>query len=165
MKRWYRKLLPAPTLTLVLTATWLLLNQSASLGQLLLGLLLGVSIALLTDAVSGPRPTLRRPWVAARLALIVLWDIVVSNIAVPRLIVGPERDIRPGFVWFALTLREPHAIVALAGIITMTPGTLSAELSPDQRHLLVHAFNIDDEATLLQSIHTRYELPLLEIFE
>ena len=88
MKRWYRKLLPAPTLTLVLTAAWLLLNQSASLGQLLLGLLLGVFIALLTDAVSGPRPTLRRPWVAARLALIVLWDIVVSNIAVARLIVG-----------------------------------------------------------------------------
>jgi len=165
MKRWYRKLLPAPTLTLVLTAAWLLLNQSASLGQLLLGLLLGVFIALLTDAVSGPRPTLRRPWVAARLALIVLWDIVVSNIVVARLIVGPERNIRPGFVWFPLTLREPHAIVALAGIITMTPGTLSAELSPDQRHLLVHAFNIDDEAALLQSIHTRYELPLLEIFE
>jgi len=165
MKRWVRKLLPAPALTLVLTAIWLLLNQSASLGQLLLGVLLGVAIALFTDSVSGPRPTLRRPGVAARLALIVFWDIVLSNIAVARLILGSERLIRPGFVWFPLTLRDPHAIVALAGIITMTPGTLSAELSPDQRHLLVHAFDVDDEAALLHSIHTRYELALLEIFE
>jgi multicomponent K+:H+ antiporter subunit E len=47
----------------------------------------------------------------------------------------------------------------------MTPGTLSAELSPDGRHLLVHAFNVDDEAALVAQIKARYEAPLQEIFE
>ena len=55
-------------------------------------------------------------------------------------------------------------IVALAGIITMTPGTLSAELSPDHRHLLIHAFNVDDEAALIATIQSRYDAPLMEIF-
>ena len=57
-----------------------------------------------------------------------------------------------------------NGIVLLAGIITMTPGTLSADLSADRRHLLVHAFNITDEAELIASIKTRYEAPLMEIF-
>ncbi|MFY7941343.1 MAG: Na+/H+ antiporter subunit E, partial [Burkholderiaceae bacterium] len=70
----------------------------------------------------------------------------------------------PAFVWVPLTITDPHGIVALAGIITMTPGTLSADLSADRRHLLVHAFNVDDEAALIAAIKTRYEEPLLEIF-
>jgi multicomponent K+:H+ antiporter subunit E len=94
----------------------------------------------------------------------VLKDIVTSNIDVARLILGRESAIQPRFVWVPLTITDPHGIVALAGIITMTPGTLSAELAPDRSHLLVHAFNVDDEAALIASIKTRYELPLMEIF-
>ena len=99
-----------------------------------------------------------------RLGLVVLWDIVLSNIEVARRILGPEEAIRPAFVWMPLELTDPHAIVSLAGIITMTPGTLSAELSPDRRHLLVHAFNVDDEPALIAQIKARYESPLKEIF-
>jgi len=100
-----------------------------------------------------------------KLGLVVLWDIVLSNIEVARRILGPEDAIKPAFVWVPLDLTDPHAIVSLAGIITMTPGTLSAELSPDRLHLLVHAFNVDDEAALIAQIKARYEAPLKEIFE
>jgi hypothetical protein len=62
-----------------------------------------------------------------------------------------------------LDIADPHAILSLAGIITMTPGTLSAELSPDRRYLLVHAFNVDDEAALIAQIKSRYEAPLKEM--
>jgi multicomponent K+:H+ antiporter subunit E len=58
--------------------------------------------------------------------------------------------------------------VALAGIITMTPGTLSSDLSPDRKHLLVHALHCPDEAAeaaLVADIKARYEAPLMEIFE
>jgi len=95
----------------------------------------------------------------------VLWDIVVSNIEVARRILGPEARIQPRFVWLPLTLTDPHGIVTLASIITMTPGTLSSELTEDRRHLLIHAFNVHDETALIADIKARYETPLIDIFE
>lgn len=159
-----RRWLPAPLMSAMLALIWPVLNQSWSLGQILLGLLLAWAIPWLLEPLRGERPRLRRPGVVARLGLIVLKDIVTSNLDVARLILGRESAIQPRFVWVPLDITDPHGIVALAGIITMTPGTLSAELAPDRSHLLVHAFNVDDEAALIASIKTRYELPLMEIF-
>jgi len=95
----------------------------------------------------------------------VLRDIVVSSIEVAWRVLGPSSRIRPGFVWVPLAIRDPHGISALAGIITMTPGTLSADLSDDRSHLLVHALDLGDAQALVASIKSRYEAPLIEIFE
>lgn len=160
-----RRLLPAPGLSAVLALLWPVLNQSWSLGQLLLGAALAVVVPLYTEALGTGRPALRRPVLALRLAGRVLLDIVSSNLTVAGLILGPAARVRPAFVWLPLRITEPHGIVTLAGIITMTPGTLSADLSPDRRHLLIHALNVDDEVALVADIQARYEAPLIEIFE
>ena len=160
-----KRLLPAPLLSATLFVVWLLLNNTLDPAHIVLGALLAVAVPRFTDRLRPERPRIRRPLVIARLALTVLWDIVLSNIEVARRILGPEAAIRPGFVWMPLDLTDPHAIVSLAGIITMTPGTLSAELSADRRYLLVHAFNIDDETALIAQMKSRYEAPLKEIFE
>lgn len=159
------RLLPAPALSAVLWVSWLMLNESASAGHVLLGLALAVAIPWFTERFRPDRPRLRGLGAATRLALVVLGDIVKSNIVVARQVLGPESRIRPAFVWVPLDIRDPHGIVALAGIITLTPGTLSSELSDDRRHLLVHAFDVDDEQALVADIKQRYETPLREIFE
>lgn len=159
------KLVPAPRLSLVLFVSWLLLNNTVDPAHLLLAALLALAIPWFTEPLLPEKPRLRRWGTAAQLALVVLWDIVLSNIEIARLILGPESAIRPRFVWVPLALRDPHGIVTLAGIITMTPGTLSSDLSEDRRWLLVHAFNVDDEAALVATIKRRYEAPLREIFE
>jgi multicomponent K+:H+ antiporter subunit E len=156
---------PAPLLSATLFAVWLLLNNTLDPAQLVLGAALAIVVPWFTEALRPERPRIRKPLLIVRLGLVVLWDIVLSNIEVARRILGPEEAIRPAFVWMPLELTDPHAIVSLAGIITMTPGTLSAELSPDRRHLLVHAFNVDDEAALIAQMKARYEAPLKEIFE
>ena len=156
---------PAPLLSATLFAVWLLLNNTLDPAHLVLGAALAIFVPRFTEGLRPQRPRIRRPLVVVRLGLVVLWDIVLSNIEVARRILGPEAAIRPAFVWVPLDLTDPHAIVSLAGIITMTPGTLSAELSPDGRHLLVHAFNVDDEAALIAQLKARYEAPLKEIFE
>jgi multicomponent K+:H+ antiporter subunit E len=161
VKRW----LPAPLLSALLLVVWLLLNNTLDPAQIVLGALLAIVVPRFTDRLRPERPRIRKPLVIARLGLVVLWDIVLSNIEVARRILGPEEAIKPAFVWMPLELTDPHAIVSLAGIITMTPGTLSAELSPDRRHLLVHAFNVDDESALIAQMKARYEAPLKEIFE
>jgi multicomponent K+:H+ antiporter subunit E len=161
VKRW----LPAPLLSATLFVVWLLLNNTLDPAHIVLAAALAVLVPRFTEPLRPERPRVRRPLVVARLGLVVLWDIVLSNIEVARRILGPEAAIRPAFVWVPLDLTDPHAVVSLAGIITMTPGTLSAELSTDGRHLLVHAFNVDDEAALVAQIKARYEAPLKEIFE
>jgi multicomponent K+:H+ antiporter subunit E len=160
-----KRLLPAPLLSALLFVVWLLLAQTLDPAHILLAALLAVVVPRFTERLRPERPRIRRPLVIARLAGAVLWDIVLSNIEVARRILGPESAITPRFVWVPLELTDPHAILSLAGIITMTPGTLSAELSPDRRHLLVHAFNVDDEAALVAQIKARYETPLKEIYE
>ena len=159
------RLLPAPILSAVLFVAWPVMNVSFSLGHLLLGALLAVVIPWFTEALRPERVRLRAPATIVRLGLVVLHDIVMSNIDVAKRILGSESKISPAFVWVPLDITDPHGIVALAGIITMTPGTLSADLADDRRHLLVHAFHLDDEAALIESIKTRYEAPLREIFE
>lgn len=159
------RLVPAPLLSLVLFVAWLLLNNTVDAAHVLLAAVLALAIPWLTAPLWPQRPRIRRWGAAVSLALVVLWDIVVANIELARRILGPESAIRPRFVWVPLSIRDPHGIVALAGIITMTPGTLSSDLSDDRRWLLIHAFDVDDEAALVATIKRRYEAPLREIFE
>lgn len=162
------RLWPSPVLSALLFAAWPMLNASLSPGHLAIAALLAWAIPMLTARFQPDRPRLAAWGTAARLAGRVLLDIVVSNVEVARRVLGPEAAIRPRFVWVPLTLRDPHGIVALAGIITLTPGTLSSELSDDRRFLLVHALHCPDdaaEAAMVATIHARYEAPLMEIFE
>lgn len=159
-----RRLLPSPPLSVALLLVWLLLNGTLAPGQVLLGALLALALPRLTVRLRPERVRLRRPLRAARLLVVVLVDIVLANIEVARRILGPESVLQPRFVWLPLDIRDPYGIAALAGIITLTPGTVSSDLSADRRYLLVHAFNCDDPAALAASIKQRYERPLMEIF-
>jgi len=162
------RLMRTPLLSLALFIAWLMLNESASAGQMLLGATLALAIPRLTAHLWPDKPHPRRLGAMWRLAGRVLIDIVRSNIAVARLILGRESEIQPRFVWVPLALSDPYGIAALASIVTMTPGTLSADISDDRRYLLVHAFDVDDDAAqaaLIADIKSRYELPLQLIFE
>jgi len=160
-----KRLLPAPLLSAALLLCWLMLNQSASAGNWLLGGALALAVPWFTERLRPDKPRLKAWSAVLRLGGVVLKDIVLSNVEVARRVLGPESVLSPGWVWVPLDIRDPHAIVALAGIITLTPGTLSAELSEDRRHLLVHAFNLGDAQALVADIKARYETPLREIFE
>jgi len=160
-----KRLLPAPVLSAALLAAWLLLNNTIAVGHLLLGSALAFALPLVTARFIGPRPRVRRPGTIVRLGLVVLRDIIVSNVEVARRVLGPESAIHPAFIRVPLALTDPHAIAALGGIITMTPGTLTCAVAADRSHLLVHALHVTDEATLVADIKARYEAPLKEIFE
>lgn len=159
-----RRLVPAPLLSAALWLAWLMLNGSLAPGHLLLGGALAVALPLALARWTQPRPRLRRPAVVLRLVLTVLHDIVVSNVQVARLVLGPEERLRPGYVRVPLDLVDAYAIATLAGIITMTPGTLSCAVAQDRSYLLVHALDLADPAGLAADIKARYERPLLEIF-
>jgi multicomponent K+:H+ antiporter subunit E len=159
-----KRLLPSPLVSATVLLLWLLLNNTVAPGQLLMGAVLAVVLPLITVRLRPEQPRIRRPMTIVRLGLTVLHDIVVANLQVAVRILGPERRLSPRFIWLPLDIRDPHGIAALAGIITMTPGTLSSDLTPDHRYLLVHALDARDPAAVCEEIKRRYESPLMEIF-
>ncbi|WP_367380581.1 Na+/H+ antiporter subunit E [Stenotrophomonas cyclobalanopsidis] len=159
-----RRLFPSPPLSVMVVAFWLLMSDSFTLGQLLLGLLLGVVVPLFAarlDREFARIGTLRQ---VPKLLVVTLWDILMSNIRVAIQVLGPERNIHPGFIWLPLDIANIHGIAALTSMITLTPGTVSAALSDDRKFLLVHVLHLDDPQALIDTIKRRYEAPLMEIF-
>jgi multicomponent K+:H+ antiporter subunit E len=161
------RLLPTPLTSAALLLAWLMLNESASPGQWLSGALLALAIPGMLRPLRPARSPLRSWMALMRLVMIVLWDTVLSNLDVARRVLGPDAAIQPRFVWVPIDLRDPLAIVLLGGIVTTTPGTISAELSDDRRWLLVHALHAPDDtavAAIAAGIKVRYEAPLLKVF-
>jgi multicomponent K+:H+ antiporter subunit E len=158
-----RALIPHPVSSLAIAVLWLLLNGLSN-GQLVLAVLFALALPRLLPAPAIPSPRLAAPVVAAKLVLVVLYDIVKANLEVAVRILGPESRIRPTFVWVPLDIASPQGIAMFASIITMTPGTLSCEVTEDRRWLLVHAFHADDAAAVVADVKSRYEAPLREIF-
>lgn len=157
--------LPHPLLTPLLAGVWLLLNNSLSPGHVLLGLLLGWLIPLFTLRFWPDTVRIRRPRVLARFLGVVAWDIFVANLAVARLILAGPRSLRPVLVDVPLDLETDLAISLLANTVCLTPGTVSAQLSPDRRVLWVHALDASDPEAVRDEIKRRYEAPLKEVFE
>jgi len=161
----FRTLIPHPLLTLLIVAVWILLN-GVSWGAAMLGLFLGILVPRLTSAFWPDRPVVSSPLTIIEYALVVLWDIVVANFQVAYLILFRRGDdLHSQFVTVPLDLKSPEAITALAGTITMTPGTVSASLSADGRALLVHCLETDDPEKTVSEIKSRYESRLQRIFE
>ena len=159
------RLLPFAIVSASLLILWLLLNQTFSPGHILLGaavaLVGGWTLALLELPKAHPR----RLGAMFRLATSVLIDIARSNIAVARIILGPEtRRWTSGFVRIPLDLRNPHGLAALACIITSTPGTLWVDFDAASGTLTIHVLDLIDEAGWVRTIKGRYERLLLEIF-
>ncbi len=159
------RFLPQPILTLVIAGVWMALANDVTLGNAILGLALGLAVPLLTQAYWPDRPRFRKPWRVVDFALVVLWDIVVSNIQVAWLILFRRGDsLRSQFIRVPLALTNAEAITILAGTITMTPGTVSADLSADGTAILVHCLETDDPDATVTAIKQRYERRLMEIF-
>jgi len=161
-----RKLFPHPWLTVLLTVVWVMLNNTISLGVFVFGLILGILIPIFTAPYWPNRPTLKNFPMIVEYIVVVLWDIVVANVVVAwTILFKRNRDIHPNWVTIPLEIRTPEAITALAGTITMTPGTLSADTAADGRSLLVHCLDSTDTDAVRDQIKRRYERRLKEIFE
>lgn len=160
-----RRLLPHPIVTPVLAVIWLLLVNSTGAGHILLGILLGWAIPFFTLQFWPDKVTIHKPLTLLRFTAIVFIDILLANFIVARLILGSPSRLKPAFVAIPLALKSDIAISLLANTISLTPGTVSALLTADRQHLVVHALDVDDAASLIAAIKERYEKPLKEIFE
>ena len=160
-----RRWLPHPVTSAVLFVVWLLLNHTLAAGHIVLGAALGLFIPLFTRRFFPEPVYLTRVGAMLRFLIVVLWDIVAASFTVARLSLGPLSKLRPRFVRIPVALADDFALTALTSTISLTPGTVSAEIAPDREHILIHALDVDDEAALVRTIKERYEAPIKEIFQ
>ena len=157
--------LPHPLLSLLLASVWLLLQQSLALPQLITAGVLGLVVPRLVAGFLGPANRVHRPLRALRFAGIVLWDIVVSNLTVARIVLDPRSRPQPAWVKVPLDTQHPLVITLLATIITTTPGTVSCVVDEERGVILVHALDAPDAQAVVDEILLRYAKPLKEILE
>lgn len=158
------RLIPYPLLAAALLLMWLLLTQSFSPGQVILGGIVAVAATHATAAIRPRRARVRSISAVAKLLGLVLMDIARSNFAVAAIVLGRRSDRVSGFVRFPLELRDHFGLTTLALIITATPGTMWVEYNGERGELLVHVLDLIDEEEWISLIKRRYETLLLEIF-
>ena len=163
MKRW----LPSPLLSVGLLLMWLLLNQTLEPGHWLLGGLLGIVAPLLARPLQPHGyAQLRRPLALLRLMGFSIVEIVRSCFNVSQIIMlRRSANVNSQFIRVPLDLRSPHGLALLSCLINSTPGTVWVEILPDTHELLLHVFDLHDEAWWIDTIKTRYEQPIIEVFE
>ncbi len=160
-----RKLFPHPNLSLMIAIFWLLLVNKFALGSVIMAMFLGIVIPLATAAYWPGRPRIARPGLFLSYIGIVLYDVFVSSFAVAKVILfmKPEQ-IKSAFIVVPIDLPSPEAVTLLAGTITMTPGTLTADISTDGTVLLIHSLHAPDPIAIKDEIKSRYEARLKRIF-
>jgi multicomponent K+:H+ antiporter subunit E len=158
------RILPHPGLTALLVMMWLVMVNDLSFGTLFLAIVVGVLVPIFTAPWWPDRPRVRFVPAFAYLG-IVLWDIVVANFQVAAIILfKPNHKLRPAWLAVPLELTTPEAITVFAGTISLTPGTVSVDVSACGRYLLVHALHAPDPAQQIARVKTRYEARVKEIF-
>lgn len=160
-----RRLFPHPVLSLSIFVIWFMLVNELKLISALMALILAVAVPLLTAPYWPDRPKLRNPVAMAEFFAVVMYDIVKANIEVAKIILFMKpQDIQEAWIAVPVDLDSPEAVTLLAGTITMTPGTVSADVSADGKAILVHALHAPDPDAIRDDIKARYESRLKRIF-
>lgn len=161
-----RRLFPHPLLSFLLFVTWMLLVNQIKLGSMVMALILGIAIPLMTAPYWPNRPVVRNIPAFAAYVLLVIWDIILANIQVAKIILFYRNDqIKSAWIPVPIELKTPEAITMLAGTITMTPGTVTADMSSCGKVLLIHSLHAPDPDAIRDEIKQRYETRLKRIFE
>lgn len=146
---------------------WAFLHTSYSLVDFLFGYLVGILLLLFFKARTGRIREfyLFKVWKILHLTLVFFKQLVISNFDVLYHTLQPKLKIKPGIIQFPLEVESSEGIALLANIISLTPGTLSMEVSEDKKTLFVHVLNIDDADTIRKRIKSNFEGKIREVLK
>ena len=148
---------------LLLTFTWMLFAGNFSFSGFFAGYVLGLGILLLLRRFFPEGLYIRKVWAAIKLLALFFKELTLSNLAVSKAILSPRLAIRPGIVEIETDLRSDWEITLLSFLITLTPGTVTLEVTPEQDRIYVHALDIEDADALRAQIKQSFERAIMEV--
>ena len=148
----------------LLTLAWLALTGSWTPANAVLGLGLSALASSFAREQRRHRDISPRPLRILGLALLFLYELLLSGLRVARLVLSPRMDLKPGIFAYRLKVDRNFEITLLANLITLTPGTLSVDVSDDRKTLFVHAIDCSDPERTRREIADGFERKILEAF-
>ena len=150
------------TINVILALAWSAVTGSFSVANLAFGFLLAGGALWLIREQFGTSKYFQRFWLLLGLALLFLKELVLSVVRVAWLVIQPKQSYQPSFISFPLTVDRPHEITLLANLITLTPGTLSVDVSDDEKTLYIHCIDVQDVEALRRDLATGFERKIME---
>lgn len=152
-------------INVLLALSWVFVTGGFTVINGVFGFLLGLGALALIREQIGTIGYVRRVSRITSLALLFLYELFMSAIRVFKLVLTPDlTKLEPGFIAYPLTVDRDFEISLLANLITLTPGTLSVDVSDDRRTLYVHAIHVPDPDELRADISTGFERKIMEAF-
>jgi multicomponent Na+:H+ antiporter subunit E len=151
-------------LNLLLALAWAVVTGSFAMPNLAFGFALGFAALWLPRQLWGRSNYFVRVWRVAGLSLLFLYELVLSSLRVTRDVLRPTLRFQPGIVALPLDAAGDAEITLLANLITLTPGTMSVDVSADRRVLFIHAMDAAEPEALKRDIKAGFERRILEAF-
>ena len=148
----------------LLALAWGGVTGSFTLLNLVFGFILGAGALYLIRKEIGSLGYLARMRRVASLMVLFLVELVKSSWTVALTVLSPKMDIKPGMFVYPLKVDKDAEITMLANLITLTPGTLTVDVSQDRRFLYIHALDCSDPDQLRHDIATGFERKIMEAF-
>ena len=149
---------------ILISLLWALLTGKVSIGNLATGFVLGyVALTLLYPATGKKLSYFQKTMQFIRFALFFFKELIVSSVKVAIDVVKPLPLMRPGVIGIPLDVETDLEITMFANLISLTPGTLSLDVSPDRKTLYIHAMYVLNPDDLRREIKDGLERRLLEL--
>ncbi|PLT34017.1 Na+/H+ antiporter subunit E [Bacillus sp. V5-8f] len=150
-------------LNVFLAFVWMFLRNEYNGSSFLVGYFFGLLIVFGFRRFFSSRFYMLRIIAVFSLLYIFLRELVLSNISVLKVVLKPNLDMRPGIFALETELTKDWEITILANLITLTPGTLVVDISPDNKILYIHAMDISDVGQAVQDIKGTFEKAIMEV--
>ncbi|HEX6439065.1 MAG TPA: Na+/H+ antiporter subunit E [Candidatus Binatia bacterium] len=146
-----------------LAFVWAAVTGRFNLSNVVVGIVLGYAVLFVVQPLMGPSNYFRRIHQAIAFAFFYVWQLVMANLRVAADVMTPGARARPGVLAIPLEARSDAEITMLANLITLTPGSVSLDVSSDRRFLYLHAMYIDDVEQYREDVKTSFERRVLEV--
>jgi len=141
----------------LLALIWCMMHNSLHPVTFIVGYLLAWGSTSMFLVLTKYNPFRMNIWEGIKLFFVFLKEMIIANIQIAYIIISPAMNIRPGFIEYPLDIRNDGAIVLLANMISLTPGTLSVDISPDRKYIYVHAMVMETPDKLKAQIKQTFE--------
>ena len=150
-------------LNLLLSLAWIALTGQFTPINLIIGFALGYILLWIMQRSGEPSNYFLKGRQVVHFILFFAWEVIVANVRVAYDVLTPRHRMTPGIIAIPLDVKTDREITILANLITLTPGTLSLDVSTDRRVLYIHAMYIQDVDRFKESIKKELEKRLLEV--
>jgi len=148
---------------IMLALSWAALTGEVTALSLAVGFVFGFLILFSVRRLLRPSRYFEKLWQSVRLGSLFAWELLLANLRIAYEVVTPSHNMKPGVVAIPLDVETDAEITLLANLITLTPGTLSLDVSDDRRVLYIHAMYVDDAEELRRSIKDGFEKSVMEL--